>query len=278
MKPLLQILALLILLNIAFIGISFFIPGRIGFVDSYSLMIEKGVVNWMEKRSPGPGAEEDHADPFTRNAISHEELVSYLEDIRPGTLFFTNHGRTVSSRFIDGRWKHCGIYLGTLEQIQCYWGRDHDLVQFLRGHYSSKYECLILDSSYENGVAIHAINDLADLSGNSTLRSLLLFECKLEKEHWSQVLLSNKEHLGKAYDYFFVLDNDHALYCSELLYSLLQLDRNQLTPSRKILGREFLLPSDLVQYLLKSDEGLKKFTCKGSIGKSNGRIIHFPGV
>ena len=128
-------------------------------------------------------------------------------------------------------------------------------------------------SSYENGVAIHAINDLADLSLNSTLRSMLLFECKLDKEQWSQVLLSSSCHLEKAYDYFFVLDNDNAFYCSELLYTLMQLDRSQVSPSRKILGREFLLPSDLVQYLMNSDESVKRYVCKGSIVKSNGQII-----
>lgn len=242
-------------------------------MDSYSLFIEKGVIELMERK----GARSDRrgqADPFTTNALSFDELCPYLEKLKPGTLFFSDHGRTVSAKFIEGSWKHCGIYLGSLEQIQAYWGKDHELVQSLLKYYTSEEEYLIFDSSYTYGVAIHSIKELADLGGFSTLRSLLFFECELEKEDWSQFLLSGKEHLGKDYDYFFVLENEDALYCSEFLYTMLPLERTQISPSRKILGREFLLPSDLVHSIQEMGESTCGFVNRGTISKSEGQINH----
>jgi len=265
---------LFILLNISFIGISFFLPGRIAVVDSYSLFIEKGVIELMEKMGSGSAHQQGREDSFTANAISFEKLCPYLEDIKPGTLFFSDHGRAVSERFIQGAWKHCGIYLGSLAQVQQYWGKDNELVLFLQKYYTSKDDYLIFDSSYTYGVAIHSIKELADLSHMSTLRSLLLFECRLDKEEWSQHLLSGKEHLGKDYDYFFVLDNEDALYCSEFLYYMLPVEKGRVVPSRKILGRKFLLPSDLVRSMEEQEESEGVFIYKGKISKSEGRITH----
>ena len=199
-----------------------------GFVDSYSLFVEKGVIDLMERRGAasaargGQAGQADQADPFTTDALSFDELIPYLDGIKPGTLFFSDHGRDVSARFIEGSWKHCGIYLGSLDQIQQYWGKDHELVLSLRQYFASEEDYLIFDSSYEYGVAIHSIKELADLSDISTLRILLLVESKLCKEEWSRRLLNGMEHLGKEYDYFFVLDNNDALYCSEFLYLMLQ--------------------------------------------------------
>jgi len=272
-KLFLRILVLLILLNISFIGISFFLPGRLGFVDSYSLFIEKGVIELMEKK----GAETDRGDQedlFTTNALSFEELSPYLDELKPGTLFFSDHGRAVSAKFIEGSWKHCGIYFGTMDQIKNYWGEGHDLVSSLRKYYNSEEDYLIFDSSYTYGVAIHSIKELANLGDISTLRSLLLFECKLGKEEWSQIIANGKGHQGKDYDYFFVLENDDALYCSEFLYTMLPLDRSKVNPSRKILGREFLLPSDLVDAIMAQGESKEEFIHKGTISKREGQIIH----
>lgn len=274
MKLFLRIFVLLILLNISFIGISFFLPGRIAFVDSYSLFIEKGVIELVEKTGTGSHKGGGQEDPFTTDALSFDELCPYLDEINPGTLFFSDHGRAVSARFIEGGWKHCGIYLGTFKQIQQFWGKDHDLVLSLQKYYSSDEDYLIFDSSYDYGVTIHSIRELAELSENSTLRRLLLFECSLGKEEWSQLLLRGEEHVGKEYDYFFVLENENALYCSEFLYTVLPLDGNKVMVSRKIFGRTFLLPSDLVHYIQESEGAVGDFVNGGTISKREGNIIH----
>jgi hypothetical protein len=261
-------------MNILFLGISFFLPGRIGFVDTYSLLLEKGVIELLDKKGSRPNEWRNRTDPFTGNAISYEELRPYLDTLKPGTLFFSDHGRAVSAKFIAGSWKHCGIYLGSLDQIQSFWGKDHALVLSLRKYYTSEEDYLIFDSSYEYGVAIHNIKHLANLSEISTLRSLLFVESKLGKEEWSQRLDKGMEHVGKEYDYFFVMENDESLYCSEFLYSMLQMDRRQVSPSRKILGRAFLLPSDLLQAILKSRATGGEDISKVILTKKEGQVIY----
>ena len=242
-------------------GIAFFIPGRLGFVDSYALGMEKAVIGLMEKMGAKSTHRGEHSDHYTSHTVSFSELTPYLDELKPGTLFFSDQGSAVSARFVEGKWKHCGIYLGTMDQIQRYWGEEHALVETLREYYTSEDEYLIFDSSWEYGVAIHSIREMAGLSDISSLRTMLLFEYRLSKDLWSQQVLNGLKHLGKEYDYFFVLDTDDALYCSEFLYYLLPLERNTFIPSKKILGRKFLLPSDLVQVI-------------SDIGVSSGNFIH----
>ena len=205
MKIVIRIIILIIALTVLSVGISFFIPGRLSFVDSYSISIEKGLISLMDKTASGSNLHRKHADPYTAQAVSYSELTPYLEEINPGTLFFSDHGRAVSGMFISGSWKHCGIFIGSLDQISRYWGEEHEVVRSLREYYTSEEEYLIFDSSYEKGVAIHGIQEIAELSENSTLRELLLVEYCLSKDEWSQLLLEGLEHLGKDYDYCFVL-------------------------------------------------------------------------
>ena len=262
-----RIILLLLFLHISAVGIAFFIPGRLGFVDSYALGMEKVVISLMEKKDLKQTYQGDHPDHYTANTVSFSELTPYLDELKPGTLFFSDQGGAVSARFVEGKWKHCGIYIGTMDQIQRFWGEEHALVQTLQEYYTSEDEYLIFDSSYEYGVAIHSIRELAGLSDISSLRTMLLFEYKLSKDLWSQQVLSGVKHLGKEYDYFFVLDNDDALYCSEFLYYMLPLERSKFIPSKKILGREFLLPSDLVQAVSGVGVASGDFIHKGTISK-----------
>ena len=273
MKWFLRIVLPFILLNLFLLGISFYIPGRVGFIDRCSILMEKTLVNQLDKL--GSLSEPRHIkdDPYTADAFSYVELRPYLEEMKPGTLFFSDQGRAVSSFFISGIWKHCGIYIGSKSQVEQYWGTDHEVVQILSTYYASGNEYLIFDSSYEQGVAIRDIKEMAELSHLSTLRRLLLFEYKQSKESLSQLLKSGLEYLGKSYDYCFVLEDKDALYCSELLYHVCSLDQDNIRPSKKILGRDFLLPSDLVRYIADEELNTGKYRCIGNISRSKGRLI-----
>jgi len=240
-RTLLRAISVLLILCLLSVGISFFAPGRIGWIDRFRIRIEKLVVAIME----GRGSRER----FTEGALPFSGLQPLLDSLEPGSLFFSKHGRTVSSRFIRGRWKHCGIYLGTREQVREYWGAEHPLLQALLPYYASGDEYLIFDSSYEGGVAIHPIGDMAGLSGISTLRGLLCFANGTDPDDWARQILAGMEHLGKDYDYLFDLESAERLYCSEFLYALLPEVQSALLPSQKILGRDFLTPTDLVRHL-----------------------------
>lgn len=253
--------------------LSFAFPGKLGFVDNYQVSFQKMIIHQMDKTHPMPVFQRKHADTLSDSAIQYAELTPYLDDVQPGTLFFSVQGRRVSKIFISSTWKHCGIFLGTLRQIEHYWGKEHALVTYLRAFYTSEDEYLIFDSSYDQGVAIHSIREMAGLNDIPTLRKLILFEFTLNKDTWSQTLQSNISHVGKEYDYCFVLDNDDALYCSEFLYEVLPLEKNYFTPSEKIAGRAILLPSDLVDAILQKGVSSGAFIYKACITKKDGSVF-----
>lgn len=226
--------------------ISFAFPGFWRFANSYQVAIQKGTIHQMEKIVSAQIFHLRNPDPRTLSAIQYPELRPHMEKLKPGTLFFSIQGSAVSELFIKGTWKHCGIYIGTLRQIEQFWGKDHDLVKSLREFYSGDDDYLIFDSSFEHGLAIHSIMDMAGLKDISTLRRLLLFEYSLDKAEWSMVLQEAVLESGKPYDYCYVLEDDDAYYCSEFLYKILPLEKNYFIPSARILGRPSLLPSDLV--------------------------------
>ncbi len=273
MKTLRWVLILFIPLNLLILLISFAFPGRLGCIDKYQVAVQKLVIHQMDKTRSLNIFQRKQAENYSANAIQYTELTPYLAALQPGSLFFSEHGRSVSRVFIHSEWKHCGIFLGSLSQIEHYWGKDHELVSCLRPFYTSENESLIFDSSYEQGVSIHSIREMAGLDAIPTLRKLLLFECNLDKDAWSEALVNSMAHLGKAYDYCFVLDNQDALYCSEFLREVVPLEKCYFEPSAKIAGRPLLLPSDLADKMLQDGISSGTFIYKGCISKNGGTTV-----
>lgn len=270
MKALRWIIILFIPVNLLVIVTSFAFPGKLGFADNYQVSIQKMIIHQLDKTNPLAAFHREQTDTLSASAIQYAELTPCLDDIQPGTLFFSVQGRRVSKIFIRSTWKHCGIFLGTLRQIEQYWGKEHDLVTCLRKFYTEEHEYLIFDSSYDQGVSVHSIREMAGLNDVSTLRELLLFEFTGNKEVWSHSIQNNLSHAGKEYDYCFVLDNDDALYCSEFLYKVLPLEKNYFTPSASIAGRPLLLPSDLVDAFVDKGISSGAFTFKACLSKKKG--------
>lgn len=261
MKRLLRILLAGIGLHFLLVVLSFLFPGHLLVLDRYQVGFQKVFIEGIDACSSGLSGRLKKKDTFRAGAISMSELSPVLDELKPGTLFFSEHGTAVSARFIRGRWKHCGIYLGTLDQVETFWGKDHALVQTLRSRYISGKEHLVFDSSYEYGVRIHDMSGMAELSARSTLRALRLYEFHRSREQWSTLLLQGMKREGKSYDYCFVLDDDESYYCSEFLYKVLCLDETYLRPSRRIISRDVLIPSDLVQAFDEQGEASGEFHC-----------------
>ena len=76
MKLLKWILGIFLLLNIAFIGITYFLPGQLKFVDSYSIRIEKAVIDGVEIMGSIKPLPANKPDPYTASAISLSELTA----------------------------------------------------------------------------------------------------------------------------------------------------------------------------------------------------------
>jgi hypothetical protein len=271
-KALRWIIILFIPVNLLILLTSFAFPGKLGFADNYQVSIQKMIIHQLDKANLLPVFNREHTNALAANAIQFTDLTPYLDDVQPGTLFFSIQGRRVSKIFIRNEWKHCGIFLGTLQQIEHYWGKEHDLVTCLRAFYTAGDEYLIFDSSYDQGVSVHSISEMAGLDEVSTLKKLLLLEYTCNKEVWSQSIQNNLSHIGKEYDYCFVLDSDDALYCAEFLCKVLPLEKNYFTPSAKIAGRPLLLPSDLVDAILDKGISSGAFAFKGCISKTEGTM------
>ena len=267
MKTILRIIVLFICLNLILVLLSFAFPGQWAFADKYQVSVQKMVIHQMDKKNP---------DQYTAESIQLFELSPYLDEMKPGSLFFSDQGSFVSERFIKGPWKHCGIFIGSRRQIVDCWGEDHDFVQSLQAYYTTEDEYLIFDSSYEQGVAIHSLGEMADLANISTLRRFLVYEFALDKDTLGQVLQSALQHVGKDYDYCFVLDDDEALYCSEFLYKILPFEPGYFVPSAKIVGRESLLPSDLLQSIKNKGVPSGVFNYKACISKEGGQVLNHP--
>lgn len=274
MKTTLRVIVLFICLNLLLVLFSFAFPGRLGFADKYQVAVQKIVIHQMEKIGSADIFHRKSPDPYTADAIQFSELTPYLEEINPGSLFFSDQGSTVSKLFIKDTWKHCGIYIGSRRQIVAYWGEHHDFVKALQRYYVRGDEYLIFDSSYDQGVAIYSIGEMADLADISTLRRFLVYEFTLENDDWSQALQSALQHIGKEYDYCFVLDDEEALYCSELLYKILPFEEDYFVPSAKIVGRESLLPLDLLRSINDKGVGSGAFMLKANISKEEGQVIN----
>lgn len=273
LKVLKWILILFIPVNLLVIALSFAFPGKLSCIDNYQVAVQKLVIRQLDRGHSKNIFQWKQADTSSANFIQYAELIPYLEKLQSGTLFFSVHGRRVSKIFIRGEWKHCGIFLGTLQQVEQTWGKDHPLVTRLRPFYAKDDDVLIFDSSYDKGVTIHSVREMADLNHVSTLRKLMVVEPHFNKDTWSQALQSHLSHLEKTYDYCFVLDNDDALYCSEFLREVLPLQKNYFQPSAKIVGRPLLLPSDLVDSIIRKGFSSGTFRSKGCILKKGGTMV-----
>ncbi len=240
--------------------VSFIFPGRSKLIDDFRVELQRISVQKMDQIDTF--AEQiGFATPYAKNTITYPELIPYLDNLKPGTIIFTSHGKNVCS-LIPGLWKHSVIYLGTKKQSEEYFGNKHPIFNKLHAVYSDKNEHLILDASFKRGVAIRCISDLANLESRSTLKSILCFEPKLNKEENLNYLNYCFSQLGKGYDLNFLMPDSTDIYCTEIIYNGLLPHNINLEAYTNIMERDIILPRDMVNIIF-SDETLKsKFEFK----------------
>jgi hypothetical protein len=212
-----------------------------------------------------------YATPYAKNTITYFELIPYLENLKPGTIIFTSHGKNVCS-LIPGLWKHSVIYLGTKEQSKKYFGISHPLFSTIQADYSNKNEHLIIDASFKRGVAIRCISDMANLESRSTLKSILCFEPKLTKEENLNYLEYCFSQIGKGYDLSFLMPDSADIYCTELIYNGLLPHNIKLEAYTNIMERDILLPRDMVNIIFSDDTLKSKFEYKICLIKEADKI------
>jgi hypothetical protein len=240
---------LVLLVSIALLGYSFYHPGRVDLLDTIRLPIQSRIM-----ASVGDVLVSQYYVPIEATSVSPQaltlpELEQHLDLLQPGDIFFTDSEKYVSSRFIPGKWKHSGIYLGTKQQAAALLGGHTAWDQLLSLHFKTGRERLILDSSAE-GVAIRDFSELSNLKSISMLIALSAFRINRPQEDL-QVFISHAfDQLGKPYDFDLLLDNPENVYCSELLYHSLKRIAIDLPLRDMVYGREVLTPDIAVRFIM----------------------------
>ncbi len=208
---------------------------------------------------------------YTKNAISYSELAPYLEELNPGTVLVTSHGKSVCAR-IPGMWKHTMIYLGTHQQVKEYFGEDSELYQVIKSYFKKPDEHLIIDASFKQDVAIRCISNMANLNEESTLKYFLCFEPKLSRQDNLSYIKNSFQELGKKYDLTFDDSDAQELYCTEFINNSLHPFGISFDYHSHFFNRSITLPNDMVNSIMK-DYMPERFTFKLCITKKADKIV-----
>ena len=221
LKKVLAITAILITILILSMVASYIFPGAIPFLDKQRLKIQAPVMRLVGNYEYGEVYMENGKEVTGPSDITFEELKPYLLTLKPGNIIVTKTRRYLSSEFIPGQWKHSAIFLGNRKQVNEYFGQNNNILKSLQNHYSTGNEFLIIDSN-SDGVRIHPIKDLSNLSKVSLLNGIMAFQLEIPKTDQLKFINKAMAQVGKAYDFDLRMEDKSALFCSELLVLSLQ--------------------------------------------------------
>jgi len=205
------------------------------------------------------------------NAITVKQLEKYIRSLVPGNIFFTDSENYVSNEFIPGKWKHAVIYLGTQKQTNNMFYGNNNMLNFLKKYYITGDETLIIDSTSE-WVAIRDYKELSNLKNVSFLIALSSFKINKSKKDIKTFLSYAIQQIGKNYDYDMITDDDTNLYCSELLYEALKEIQIYISIKDQVYGRDIILPSNVVKYIVSEGIPNKEFKFMFFIDKYNNQV------
>lgn len=98
---------------------SFLYPNEVPKLDTIRLPIQSTLMATVSHIAIREFTLDDKYNIVTDNTevLSWEDIESYINQLHPGDIFFTD-SNYVSSLFIPGRRQHSIIYIGTREQVQ----------------------------------------------------------------------------------------------------------------------------------------------------------------
>ncbi len=157
--------------------------------------------------------------------ISVEEVQNFRHMLQPGDVLIRRNNWQLTNIGIPGFWTHSGLFLGTLEELENYFGElfeetDTTVLGFLDEHtegalfgLSDKVEpganCII--EGIAAGVVIRPLENIAVTDYFAVLRPLVPREDKLE------AVVRAFQYLGRPYDYAFDFATDMEMICSEVI-------------------------------------------------------------
>jgi len=240
-------------------------PGRVRFVDSIRMFAQRPVIKLFGKVKmdyiPIYGDEEGSQEVD----IPLHELLDFVEDLPTGSIFLTRTRNYAITEFIPGEWKHSGFFLGTKDKVAKCFGIGSDIYIQLDSLMDDT-GVYVLDA-YSKGVAVHELADLSNLRFDSYLTAFAAFSYDGPVELKTRYLNEALEYLGTPYDFDWLTEDSHEIFCSELIYHSFKSIDIDIKKRTTTFNRDIFTPDDLFRYLSSSSGKRKKFTYYGKLEK-----------
>ena len=109
---------------------------------------------------------------------------------------------------------------------------------------------MILDAS-SDGVLVRDIQYLSDLDKGSLLQSIIVFRPLVSEDTIALFIEDAKSHIGKPYDFYFDMNDEESLYCSELIVNALSVAGIHVSYTSEKFWRVIVSPEDILNYILE---------------------------
>ncbi len=265
MRTFKRLLWLLVILFVVAIVYSLLFPGKIRFVDSMRMFVQKPLIKWAGQIKMSQITFSDSDEDDGNSDISLDELTTIVKDLPAGSIFFTQTRNYAISEFIPGEWKHAGIFLGTKDQIAAQINTSGSLYKAL-DTLMNQTDIYVLDS-YSEGVRVHPIGELSNMREKSYLTHFAAFSFNWERRKTEKFIENALIYTGRDYDYDWITEDPQTIYCSELLYHTLKDIGIHISDRTKTVSRDIFTPDDLFRYLSLHSGRRKSYTFYGLFHK-----------
>lgn len=195
--------------------------------------------------------------------ISHKQLREIKSILHPGDVIFRRNESQLTNIAISGFWKHSGIYIGGLDEINDFFGRmemtdGKKPGEYIADHYPRVFRDLrhhrnMVIEAVGEGVTINPLNHFANADYFAAIRP------QLSKEELFKSILKSFDFFGTEYDFFFDFQSDDALVCSELIYKSFKPPSNDVANyfRMKIFDdKPFLSPNEIVTQVCNQNDSV----------------------
>lgn len=204
-------------------------------------------------------------DPRAHLLVFSPEHVRQLERLlEPGDLILTFTDGYVGNLFLPGVFKHGIIYVGSPEERiavglteEALWRQLHDLRRFER------LKKVAATAQTHGGRPADVVESLAEGVKFSSLEHLLathvnrmvILRPRISQQERLEMLIAVFAYVGRQYDFDFDFEDPSRLYCTEMVYRVLQGKGALRFETTRIGGRSAFTADDLARHALQGPSG-----------------------
>jgi len=194
--------------------------------------------------------------PSREHFIESASLTAAAHRLEPADTLLARREWHLTNLGIPGYWTHAALYVGTLENIDAYFGDLPELEgttasQWIRERFPSAHAQMSAPDEHGYPIAVvEAVTAGVKVSSFEKAGSsdaLAALRPRISKSDKLRAILDALQHLGKPYDYNFDLATDNELVCSELVYKAYQRARGIELRATTFNGRSLLSPNAICE-------------------------------